>query len=332
MPRAIRRIGGSFGAVVNIGYFGSDAQGQPRLGSIRRNAPDGDTLNTSLVPGDNVAVRFLGIDTPEKSLPAPDGSRSFAALNSQVWVDFLDDPFAQGSPYTQTLTNHIQGSIAGGGAAQNHHDHGSAAEDELERLIQADADEYVQAGTIGEVEEFQFFLRFAFEVLDGSGRFLAFINRDQPNAAQPSPRPEDYNTRMLRTGLAAPYFIWPNINPFRARGSLLNAVPAPGSANDLANSDAKLRDARQAVQQARANGNGIFDANAPLRLEAFEVRFLGDLRPPKRWVIDLSKQDDILVHPQNYASIPKAEDRLFINAEHVPLFTQSGWVRQQAPV
>jgi len=49
-------------------------------------------------------------------------------------------------------------------------------------------------------------------------------------------------------------------------------------------------------------------------------------------VIDLTKQDDILVHPQNYYSIPHAEDRLFINPEHVPLFLQAGWVRQEAPL
>lgn len=42
----------------------------------------------------------------------------------------------------------------------------------------------------------------------------------------------DYKTRMLQSGRAAPYFIWPNINPFRARGSTLDGVFAPGTAND----------------------------------------------------------------------------------------------------
>ena len=62
------------------------------------------------------------------------------------------------------------------------------------------------------------------------------------------------------------------------------------------------------------------------------MRYLSRQRPPRRWVIDLSKQDDILVHPQNYPSIPNEEDRLFIQPQHVPLLVQAGWVRQQAPL
>jgi hypothetical protein len=175
-------------------------------------------------------------------------------------------------------------------------------------------------------------MRFAFEVMDGFGRLLCFINRDQPNGNVPSARPLDYNTRMIQSGLAAPYFIWPNINPFRAQGSIMDAIFAPGAANDVAESDSKLREARQMVRRARQAGIGIYNPADPLRLQAFEVRFLSRQLPPDRWVIDLSKQDDILVHPQNYHTIPNAEDRLFINPEHVPLFTGAGWVRQQAPL
>jgi hypothetical protein len=98
----------------------------------------------------------------------------------------------------------------------------------------------------------------------------------------------------------------------------MDAIFAPGAANDVAESDSKLRKARQMVRQA---GIGIYNAADPLRLQAFEVRFLSRQLPPDRWVIDLSKQDDILVHPQSYHTIPNAEDRLFINPEHVPLFT-----------
>ena len=168
--------------------------------------------------------------------------------------------------------------------------------------------------------------------MEGFGRFLCFINRSQPDPNIPSDRPLDYNTRMLQSGRAAPYFIWPNINPFRTQRSILNAIFAPGTANTLAESDAQLREARQMVRQARQAGNGIYDQADPLCLEAFEVRFLSRQRPPSRWAIDLGKQDDILGHPQNCHTIPNSEDRLFINLEHLPLFTQAGWVRQEAPV
>ena len=334
MPRAIENFDGQRSAAVRFGFYGTDsATGEPAIGSVKQLIPDGDTINISLRPGENIGVRFLGIDTPEKRLPIPGGDpNAFVSLTNSDWVEFLDDPFKHGSPFTESLTNHILAQVAGGGAAQNHHKHGDSAEDELERLVAADVEEYLQAGLIQGQKEFEFFVRFAFEIMDGFGRFLCFVNRNQPDHNVPSDRPLDYNTRMLQSGQAAPYFIWPNINPFRARGSILNAVFAPGTANDVAQSDPKLREARQMVRQARQAEIGIYDYAAPLRLQAFEVRFLSRQHPPRRWVIDLSKQDDILVHPQNYYTIPNAEDRLFINPEHLPLFIQAGWVRQEAPI
>ncbi len=53
-------------------------------------------------------------------------------------------------------------------------------------------------------------------------------------------------------------------------------------------------------------------------------------RPPDRWVVDLSKNDDILVEPQEYYTIANVEDRLFIPDEYAPLFEKTGWRRQQA--
>jgi hypothetical protein len=73
---------------------------------------------------------------------------------------------------------------------------------------------------------------------------------------------------------------------------------------------------------------GIFDEKDPLRLEPFEVRFLAQRFPPSRWVIDLSRNDDTLISPQNYYTIPNSEDRLYISEEYVPLFVEKGWKRQ----
>jgi hypothetical protein len=90
-----------------------------------------------------------------------------------------------------------------------------------------------------------------------------------------------------------------------------------------------LRKAREGVQRARRKGKGIFNLEDPLQLEPFEVRFLGDQRRPTRWVIDLSKSDDLLIKPQKYYTIKNQEDRLYIPEEYVSLFVEKGWKRQR---
>jgi hypothetical protein len=170
-------------------------------------------------------------------------------------------------------------------------------------------------------ESFRFFLSFAFEKMERFGRLLAYINRDQKT----TPRPLDYNSRMLQAGMAAPYFIWPNINPFRRVASLLEAIPNPGTANSVANRESTLRTARSWVNDARTNGVGLFDSENPLRLMPFELRFLAERRTPVRWVIDLSKNDDTLIPPQDYYTIQNIEDRLFIPSEYITLFKEKGW-------
>jgi len=172
--------------------------------------------------------------------------------------------------------------------------------------------------------DFRYFLAFSYEVFDRYGRFLAFINRNQPTATVPGPRPPSYNERQLAAGQALPYFIWPNINPFREAPTIVDAVPPPGSARTLAELG-DLKKARVAVKQARANGLGAFDPADPLRFEAFEVRFLGRGEVPIRAVIDLSKDDTVILRPQSYFKIPNPEDRLFIPGEFVPLFAAKGW-------
>jgi hypothetical protein len=127
-----------------------------------------------------------------------------------------------------------------------------------------------------------------------------------------------------------PYFIWPNIDPFRRQGSLIDAVPQPGTANTLAEQQGgALQVARQFVRDARAQHLGLFERADPLRLLPFELRFLARRTPPERWVIDLGQNDDTLIVPQAYFQVADPEDRLFIPAEYVPLFVEKGWKRPQ---
>jgi hypothetical protein len=62
--------------------------------------------------------------------------------------------------------------------------------------------------------------------------------------ANPADAPAlSYNERMLETGMAAPYFIWPNLDPFKQQPSLLDAVPAPDDITAIAGSG-RLKTAR----------------------------------------------------------------------------------------
>jgi hypothetical protein len=110
---------------------------------------------------------------------------------------------------------------------------------------------------------------------------------------------------------------------------LVNAVIEPNKAKEEAQRDAMLRKAREGFRRARREGRGIFSSGDLLQLEPFEVRFLAGQRPPTRWVIDLSKNDDVLIKPQKYYTIKNQEDRLYIPEEYVSLFAEKGWHRQR---
>ncbi|WP_280259745.1 hypothetical protein [Nocardia abscessus] len=217
-------------------------------------------------------------------------------------------------PCTRSSTSGI-----GAGAAADHHHHAQEAGDSLRELVQSDMTALGQTAA-----DFHYFLAFEFEVFDSHGRFLAFVNRDQKNPDVPSPRPLTYNERQLQRGAALPFFIWPNLDPFRDV-TLLDAVLEPGTANDVADNSLPLKRARAFVKQARADKKGVFDPQEPLRFEAFEIRYLARRRPPDRAVIDLSRNDDTLLAAQRYFEIPKPEDRLYIPQHFVPLFVSRGW-------
>jgi hypothetical protein len=320
MAKAIRVLDGP---TLTVGNAGLGLLNSGRPGSVQQQVHDGDTVNVHL-PG-NLGVRLLGIDTAEKSFRLP-GQFPFRSLNHPEWQEFLADPFHDKyPPFTSELPRGLRDALqdrARQGAAENHHKHADAAEVAFEELILNDME------VLGKTDEtFRFFLVFAYEVMDGFGRLLCYINRDQPDRDQPEPRPRSYNERLLRLGQACAYFIWPNINPWRKERWILDAVPAPKTAKTVADADLALREARESVQHARANHLGIFDAMDPLAFEPFEVRFLARRTLPSRWVIDLSRNDDVLIPPHEYHKIPRAEDRLWIPAEFVPLFVEKGWKR-----
>jgi endonuclease YncB( thermonuclease family) len=298
--------------------------GRMRLGArsgtdlVEVNVHDGDTVGAQAVG--NFGVRFLGVDTPEVSFQLP--GRGFVSLTDPAWATYLKDPFAaeHGSyPIDPELRAALLPRL-GTGAAANHAGYAAAAR---EFLVGEIKDDVAAMGTTP--EEFQLHLSFADEVLDTYGRLLCYLNRRQPDPNLPSRRPRSYNERLLAAGLALPYFIWPNVEPFRAPRPLLASVPTPRQLPALAEEGA-LGAARRAVQAARAARLGVYDDVDPLRLEPFELRFLGRREMPSRWLVDLSgASGDVLLPPESYPRVPAGENRLFVGEEHVPLFELRGW-------
>ncbi|WP_336215743.1 thermonuclease family protein [Nonomuraea sp. LPB2021202275-12-8] len=283
---------------------------------------DGDTIN--IAADGNLGVRLLGVDAPEVSfqLPRnpdfPDFPKGFARIGHPAWTTFLADPFAKGYaelPLRAALRAHLLTKL-GPDAAANHAAHAAPATQALKDMIQGDITEQGHSDAT-----FKLRLAFAYEILDRYGRMLCYVNREQRDR----PRPDPYNERLLEAGHVVPYFIWPNVDPFvRQEGRVADAVPAPGTAGTIAEEGALGR-ARHAVQRARAAGLGLWDHAAPLAVLPFELRFLAQRRAPDRYVLDLSDTARELLHPQSYFRVPHPEDRLFVNAEHAPLFAQKGW-------
>lgn len=291
-------------------------------GSVRRQAHDGDTLNVR--PGGNFGMRFLGVDAPEISFTLPAEER-FTGLADPRWDEFLRDPFALtlppfDPPLTPGLLRRLQ-PRTGPETALNHHRR-AVAEDALEQAVLDDL------AALGQTpEDFRFFLAFASGVIDRYGRLLRYINRLQVSATQPAPRPDSYNERLLQAARIRPYFVRPNVNPFRRRRSVAAAVFPPGAARAVADREVTLRRARDTVRAARQQQIGLFNTTDPLRLQRFEARFPARRRPPDRWVIDLSKDDRVALQPQQYHTIPRPEDHLFTPEEYVPLFVEAGCER-----
>jgi hypothetical protein len=310
------------GRTIGLSQLGRHGIGR---GSIVQQVHDGDTIIVEAAG--NISIRMLGIDTPEVSFTLPN-SDQFRSIGSNEWVQFLSDPFNQAPAQFITelgagLQTYLQGNV-GPNCSSNHAHHAEIAHRGLEQMVQADMTALGQDRT-----NFHFFMSFAHEIMDGYGRFLCFINRDQESPNFPHPRPASYNERLLEIGLACPYFIWPNINPFRRQQNIVAAVPPPSQIQTIANGTNELGPARQWIRQARTSHAGIFDNANPLTLQPFELRFLARRTIPSRWVIDLSDPNPVhLLKPINYYTIPNTEDRLFIPPAYVTLFLEAGWQRQ----
>ena len=151
-------------------------------------------------PGERIGP-LPGSRFPREKFSAS-GSEAHRRLDSPEWDAYLTDPFhPQFGPYDldQWLVNHLRSRI-GAGAARNHRFHGDNAEQALIALVQGDMTALGQ-----DAATFRYFLSFSFEVFDSYGRFLAFINRNQPGAAAAGPpRPASYNERLLQMGAALP--------------------------------------------------------------------------------------------------------------------------------
>ena len=311
MAKALRKTSEGF----SVGFARLGRRGDGR-GSPGQQVADGDTVTVEA--DGNLGVRLLGVDAPERALTLPEVATEavdrrpgepFVPLTDERWERFLSDPFADGSlRLRRSLRDHLE-PLLGPGCAANQARFAATAKAALRALVEGDLEE---AG--GSREEFRFFMAFASEVLDGYGRLLCYLNRDQPRP----PRPPTYNERLLVAGEVLPYFIWPNVDPFRVQPSLVDAVPRPGAAPPLA-------DERAAVADARSEGLGVWGGDEPLRLLPFELRYLARLTPPERWVIDLAARDDRLLAPQLYPRIDRPEDRLFVGEAFVPLFESRGW-------
>lgn len=306
--------------------FARPADMQDGPGTPAQTVHDGDTVNVRL--DGNLAVRLLGIDTPEISFSLPDGK--FAGLEDPRWTQFLTTPFSeQWGPLTTPLPPRLQAFLAakvGPEAAATHHEHAVASREAFRGLVEQDMQIMQQTPAT-----FTYYMNFGFEVTDGYGRLLCMLNRNQPSATQPTPRPPSYNLRMLERGRAFPYFIWPNVNPWDRPETVEEAVIPPGKARELAENDRELKTARAVVRQARQQHLGIFDMLRPLLLEPFELRNLSRRVAASRYLIDLSSDTDTLLHPLNYPDVPFPEDRLWIPGAYVPLFQRSGWKVQAQP-
>jgi endonuclease YncB( thermonuclease family) len=301
-------------------------------GSVDQETHDGATVN---VRADRTfGVRFLGVDAPEISFALPGDPTTFVPIGSDDWKQFLSDPFSpKYGEFDPPLPDVIRGHLAGRtgpGTAENHDRHARAAQAALRDMI----DDDIQALAV-DAASFRFFMAFAHEVMDGYGRLLCYLNRDQPtvNRDQPTepPPPKSYNERLLAAGWVMPYFIWPNLDPFdpykRPRAHA-DAVPFPGSLTPVGVPEPEatqlLQEARALVRASRANHLGVFEQNDPLLLEPFELRFLARREQPDRFVIDLSSGGDAILEPHQYPGIAP-EDRLFVPGEYLPLFESRGW-------
>jgi endonuclease YncB( thermonuclease family) len=322
--------------------------------SVRLSVVDGDSVNVNLLADGALArSRLVTVDTPETKYKLPPSlggpNRAFRALSDAKWTTFLTG--ATNVNLHGLIDGHTAADAFGAGllarfisrlgatCAANHLAHGQRAHRHLEALVQQDV-----TARAGQGRPYGFMLDFAVERVDRFNRLLCFLSCDDtgvpPGQALGG---VSYNEKMLRSGMAIPYFIWPNVDPNvpRAPGPLrAAAVPPPGQLQAWLANNQTLQALRNAAQAARQALSGIYagftdaqgNSHAALQLLPYELRLLADRRAPQRHVLDLSKIGTPaalnLLHPCDYFRIPNLEDRLFIDAADLPAFVAQGYVLQ----
>lgn len=305
-----------------VGNAGLMAYGTD-VGSPKQAVSDGDTIATRALA--NLALRFLGVDAPEKGLfrKQADGSERYVDITDPSWDGFLQGQLsAMTGALEPPLRSYLQARVQPGVSA-NHAHHAKVATLALEALVQDDLAFYQKT-----LESFHFYLAYGREVLDGYGRLLCFAAPDVPKPTPERPRRASYNTRLLEGAHASPYFIWPNIDPFRKQQTPFGPVLKPEHFWAEVNASRTLQRARAAVKQSRVQKRGLYEEQNHLQLLAFELRYLTKGRPPERYVIDLVNPSHRLLPPQRYVEVEYPEDRLFVPEEYEPLFEQHGWMME----
>ena len=295
--------------------------------SVRSAVHDGDTIKVQLLG--NFSIRFLGIDTPEMTFQYPNiGSADDGKwLTVDKFKTYLTDPFSNNYPSSDAfktslgagLVTHLH-TMLGPNCAQDHRQKAEDAEDALEQMI---IDEYIHRAKAG--KHYSFFMAFSHEILDGYGRLLCYLNRNNTKSERDQNRFKYiYNERMLENGMAFPYFFWPNVTPFFMPGKAIkDSIPkAADLQNFMVNNAGRLNKARNDVANARANGLGVWNTKI---LAPHELRYLARRNPPNRWILDLNTCSSQLIEPTKYYAIQNPEDRLFIDEHYLPLFLQKGY-------
>lgn len=295
-----------------------------RTATVSEITHDGDTVSVST--NGNFGIRFLGIDTAEVSYSFP-GSRGFLGLGNARWQEFFTGPQLHKNleKLSRPLSDYLW-SIIGDGTdiAANHFRH--ATQGRLSLLAEAQNDMTLSGKSN---KEFLFFMAYSYEFLDSYGRLLCYLrpHRDNYQGEMPATVGEDYNARQLKKGVAVPYFIFPNVDPFlRFSNPLDKSIISPEGFWNIMNKAGKLKAARQAVRAAREQGLGVFNPADPLRLLPMELRSIARGTKPNRYVIDLSNPgSDTLFAAELYFSIPNVEDRMYIPDWYGEYFQLAGW-------
>ncbi len=299
-----------------------------KIGTVKQIVHDGDTLNTRLIY--NLGVRFLGVDTPEISFQLP-GTSNFINLLDKRWDDFFrSGKWKENLAIGQDLYHYFSNIIGNGKNVSKHHAaFAGEAEKSLVKIISSDFKKSKKSS-----KSFIFFMAFGNEFLDSYGRLLCYLNSSVDNFRNQKDKDEakklSFNERQLATGWAAPYFIWPNIQPFLLVRAFAKENILPKNFWNLIKKAGKLHQARKFVADARSSNKGIFNSTDPLKLMPFELRIISRKKSPDRYVIDLRDEgNNVLLKPEEYIKIPHQEDRLYIPAECIPIFQVFGWVIKQ---